>query len=368
MLKNLLRKLFRRLNLLEGAQKLQLFLWAIQNKIRFCVILPLFSWSGFTSSIYYAFISRAFYREHRAVIRGMQAYYNVLRGKRKSDFLLIHNIHSIEKGLCMKPRRDVFALEYIRETVIAYSDYLNLPAQLRNDYQLRWFHDVLEEYFRITTDHLIINKARMHFKRLHSISESELKKVPYVRGEINSLPVDYNQLVKLARQRRSVRWFKQQPVPRELIDKAIELAIQSPSACNRQPFVFRVFDDPKLVNRVQQLPSGTKGFGHNFQAICVLIGTLGAYLDERDKHAIYVDGGLAAMSFMYALETLGLSSCPLNWPDIPAREKLMRKELGLKLYERPLVVIAIGYADPTGLIAYSQKKSLDAIRRYNNEN
>ena len=35
-------------------------------------------------------------------------------------------------------------------------------------------------------------------------------------------------------------------VPREGIDQAMRAAAQSPSACNRQPFEFRVFDDPVL--------------------------------------------------------------------------------------------------------------------------
>ncbi len=41
------------------------------------------------------------------------------------------------------------------------------------------------------------------------------------------------------------------PVERSKIDRAIAVASQAPSACNRQPFVFRVFDDPELVEKCQ---------------------------------------------------------------------------------------------------------------------
>ncbi|HEY3313892.1 MAG TPA: nitroreductase family protein [Bacillota bacterium] len=44
-------------------------------------------------------------------------------------------------------------------------------------------------------------------------------------------------------QRRSIRRFKKnQPVPKELLEKLLEAAIKSPSACNRQPWHFVVLD------------------------------------------------------------------------------------------------------------------------------
>jgi nitroreductase len=367
MIRAILRTVFRKLHLLESAQKLLLSWQRFHVTIRFRLFLPVFSLNGFLSSVYYAFFSGAFYREHKAVMKGMLEYYSVIRRQKTSDFLLIHNIHSIEKGLCMRPRRDIFGVEYIRETVKAYTDYLALPLLQQNADQLKWFRDVLEEYFSVTGNHTVINAARKEFRQLAGEASDGERHIPYERGETGIPPVKHEDFLQLAKRRRSIRWFLQKPVPRDLLDKAIEITLLSPSACNRQPFEFRIFDDPKWVDRIQQLPSGTKGFGYNFPVICVIVGTLGAYINERDKHAIYVDGGLAAMSFMYALETLGLSSCPLNWPDISFREKGMQKALGLASCERPIVVIAVGYADPKGLIAYSQKKRLEAVRKYNGQ-
>ena len=110
---------------------------------------------------------------------------------------------------------------------------------------------------------------------------------------------------------------------------------------------------------------GTMGFYENFPMIVVLVGRLDAYIEERDRHLIYIDGSLAAMSFMYALETLGLSSCPINWPDIPQREKKLAKALNLQPYERAVMFISLGYPDPEGLVPNSKKRSLDHIRSFN---
>ena len=57
-----------------------------------------------------------------------------------------------------------------------------------------------------------------------------------------------------------------------------------PSACNRQPFEFRVFDDP-LKFKFQGIPMGTVGFTQ-FPVIIVLVGKLNAYEFDRDRHLI----------------------------------------------------------------------------------
>jgi len=71
------------------------------------------------------------------------------------------------------------------------------------------------------------------------------------------------------------------------------------------------------------------------------------------------------MSFVYALETLGLSSCCINWPEIAHRDERMRKSLGLTHDQRPVMLIAVGYPDPKGLVPRSTKKPLDNLRTYN---
>ena len=69
------------------------------------------------------------------------------------------------------------------------------------------------------------------------------------------------------------------------------------------------------------------------------------------------------MQLMLALETLGLSTCAINWPDIESREKMLDSLLSLGKHERTIMLLAVGYADPDGGIPYSQKKdSFDLIK------
>jgi nitroreductase len=112
---------------------------------------------------------------------------------------------------------------------------------------------------------------------------------------------------------------------------------------------------------------GTTGYAENIPALVVVLGDLSCYPEERDRHVAYIDASLAAMQFMLALETLGLASCPINWPDIEYRERLMDRELELPPHLRPVMLLAVGYAEPSGGVPFSAKKAGAALLRERND-
>lgn len=59
--------------------------------------------------------------------------------------------------------------------------------------------------------------------------------------------------VQFLRSRRSVRLFRGEPVPRELMGKLVDTARWAPSAMNRQPLHWLVFSDPEEVRRLAGL-------------------------------------------------------------------------------------------------------------------
>lgn len=321
------------------------------------------------ASAYYALLSSKFQREERAVLLGRAKYHEELQENDANVFLMRRNVHRIEKGLLMKPRRSVFAKDYILETVNVYRKIVAEPFRSEESSldSLRWGYDVLREYFSVVDGDPVVDHAREVFEKCSAPDGSEAdttNRVPYLR-DLDNIPVKYEQLEQLAIKRRSVRFFEQKPVPRELLDKAFNLAGLSPSACNRQPYRFLVYDDPEIVETVASLPGGTIGFKHNIPVIVIILGTWDAFYSEKDRHVPYIDGSLAAMSFSYALETLGLGACIFNWPDIEAHEKRAERVLGLKGYERPIFFMGVGYPDPEAMVAYSQKRPLDVMREYN---
>jgi len=310
-----------------------------------------------------------FMREQRAVLCGKYHYYRNLSLKRANRVELRRNIHRLEKGLTMQPMRKVFAQNYIIETVESYKEAIKQheadPTSLDQS-ELEWAHTVLADFFNATESVGNSKKAQVLFEPLSNFQPGENDKKPFERKNNIGLPT-YEQLLNLSLYRRSVRWFEQKPVERECIDNALRVARQSPTACNRLPYVFKIFDDPALVKKVANIPFGTEGYADNIPVIVVLIGKLDSFFSARDRHAIYIDSSLAAMGFTYALEAQGLASCMINWPDFEPLEHKMQKMLDLEYSDRVIMLIAIGYPDKKAKVPYSQKKSLDTIRTYNFE-
>ncbi len=278
----------------------------------------------------------------------------------------------------MQPRRDTFALDYIQETVECYAAMVENCGAKRShcDSELKWARDVLTEYFAVTKPVEKTQACRERFLQLPDISaesdtatdtETPANWIPYCRSAENKPDITVDQLLQLAKYRRSVRWYQDKKVPRDLVDQAIQIAGLSPSACNRQPYYFHVIDEPKLLEQVVRMPMGTTGYASNIPMMIVIIGRQRNYFHERDRHLIYIDGSLAAMSLVFALEVQGLSSCCINWPDISSREKAMAKLLKLDPDERPVMCLSVGFSADDGMVAYSAKKPLSTIRRFNFE-
>ncbi len=316
----------------------------------------LFSRFGWLSTVYYLCFNASFRREQYSVLAGRTEYARALTAASGSSALLRRNIHRLEKGLIMRPRRAVFAEDYIFETVTALqTNILALEVAERE-----WALQVLTQYFDTVTDRGDIIKARNVFCSVTGQglqSEQDGAAVPYPYADLPQPRVTYSDFFRLCQRRRSVRWFLTDPVPQLLLEQAVQAATLAPSACNRQPFKFIQLSGTDAATAAG-FAMGTTGFAAQIPTLLVVVGDLSAYPAERDRHVIYIDGALASMQLMLALDTLGLASCPINWPDVEKLERKMDKFLQLQPWQRPVMLIAVGYPDPTGGIPFSAKKSV----------
>ncbi len=319
----------------------------------------------YLASFYYGVISSSFRREHFSVLKGQLEYRAQIKRSLSSRAMLRRNIHRIEKGLIMRPRRDSFAEGYIKETVLCYTELLKDPDRSNSD-ELKWAFDVLEKYFSVVKSEGRIDQARLLFSEefIDKCSEPDSKYEPYSYSELPKSRISYDDLFVLFRRRRSVRWYKQIPVDDQLIASAVQAAALAPSACNRQPFRFVVANAPEEASEIAKFAMGTSGFANNLQCLIAVVGSLSNYPEERDRHVIYIDAALASMQLMLAFDTLNLATCPINWPDVEGRERLISKKLNLKDYERVIMLISVGYAEDEGGIPYSQKKSASELIQY----
>jgi nitroreductase len=324
-------------------------------------------------------LAGAFSREHAAVAAGRMRYRSDLQQARSASFLLRRNTHRIEKGLIMPNRRAVFALEFIEETVAEFeavvTGFRAQPSDAILSSELQWARDVLGQYFEVTDpDHPKLAALKPRFVAAAALLDGRGRAAPRVAGETAFAPfardlsadtVPIEALKSLAIRRRSVRNYRADPVPRDVIDAAVEVAGQSPSACNRQAFSFYIFDDPEMARKVAAVPAGTRSFVKGIPHVAVLVGHLRAYPRERDRHAIYVDASLATMGFIYGLEAQGVASCAINWADEEPAESRIAQMLSLAPDDRVIVMVSFGWPAEGALVPYSAKRDLGDIRRYN---
>ena len=255
--------------------------------------LRLFSINGFLASLYFCLFSRRFYGEHHAVLKGRLQYFRDLKASPASSPQLRRNIHRLEKGLIMKPRRPVFGEAFIQETVQAFN-----RARATDGYsaeELKWAGDVLDEYFSVVEGTGVIDAARRSFDRGPDGPDEARSSgsKPYPRADSPATSISFDDLHLLYQRRRSVRWYLQQPVPLALIDKAVNSAALAPSACNRQPFRFIVSTEPKSATRIAECAGGTAGFAQQLPAIIVVVGDLST--DAGDRRAVGHGAGVVTV-------------------------------------------------------------------------
>lgn len=353
-----LRPLCRRGAVFAAEQFCAAVLWRVLPRDR---TLAAISRSRVLTAVYFMFRG-TFYHEQRSVLCGLAKHHELEGRGAAPRHRLVRGVHRIEKGLSMRDRRDVFAESYVGDVVADLeSEWCDDP-----DRQLRWAVDVLVEYFGVVSRTDAIERAAERFEAfLDAVDYEPGDRVPYPRRDVPEAPVSQAELQQLARRRTSTRWFEQRPVPRDALDDALRVARQSPSACNRQSWEFRFFDEPELVEDVASLAIGANGYDDNIPCLAVLVGKQRAYNNDRDKHVIYIDASLAAMALQFSLEAQGLASCCINWPAIPRNQRRMAERLDLDRDESVVMLMAIGYPDPDGTIPYSAKKPVEELRSFN---
>lgn len=298
-----------------------------------------------------AWLAYAIPRRLDGQLRALHAGVQMNWGGRGRLFNFRRSVHRLEKGLSFPDRRTVFAEDYIEDAVELFIAGQNDPAF--DDETLAWGHAVMERYFRAVDHSPSIARAFRAYSEIER-GPGDPSKSPYEASLRPASNVSFEDLAKLAERRRSVRFFEDRAVPEDVVRRALGIGAQAPSACNRQAFQYLYFTEREIVDRLSDVPGGIAGY--RVPCLIVVIGRYRGYFDERDFKAPIIDASLSVMGFLLALETLGVSSVCINWPNHPAREKHLKRLIELEEDEFVVMMIGLGYATPTGRIPFSAKR------------
>jgi nitroreductase len=113
--------------------------------------------------------------------------------------------------------------------------------------------------------------------------------------------------------------------------------------------------------RVLALQDGHQGFGEQAAAVAVVTVDTSAFHTVAERHQAWVDGGLFAMTLLYALQHEGLGTCCLNWCVQPSTDRRFKRSVGIPLHETVVMLIAIGALPDEFTVAHSPRRPLDEV-------
>jgi len=181
--------------------------------------------------------------------------------------------------------------------------------------------------------------------------------------------------------RRSVRAFRNAPVPRALIEWAIRAASTAPSGAHKQPWTFAAVSNPNLKRRIREAAekeeytnyhgrmsdtwlNDLKAFGTDWQKPYLEIAPWLIVLFKQtkgpagEKH-YYVNEsvGLAGGMLLLALHHVGLATLTHT----PSPMNFLTEVLARPSHERAVLLIPVGYPAPNCQVPVLARKPLQEV-------
>lgn len=171
---------------------------------------------------------------------------------------------------------------------------------------------------------------------------------------IKKVGVNYT-FKEFAESRYSCRNYdKNKVITQDILREITELTITAPSVCNRQHWKI-YFLSGKKKDYVLKLQNGNIGFTDNIPMIALVVSDVSAFYTPNERNQAYTDGGIFSMNLIYAIQSKGMQSCPLNWCSSYINERKLEKANIIKSNESAVVVIAFGYASENATYAKSPR-------------
>ena len=280
---------------------------------------------------------------------------------KKIGYNIILEVHSLEKGMTnTNPRRfGVEKVKNIMQLINKYEDQTNkhdfayllglnaLKSYLQFYEKMNWQDS--EEYKAVKT---FLQKYD-DFEKIN-VGSYEINKEDFINDAI----IDYD---KFLASRHSVREYQSERVRENDVINAINMAMKTPSACNRQMCKIYYVNDEKKREETIKYGKGLTNFELDNTNIFVITFDISSYCSVGDRHQGWFNAGLISMNFVNALHSLGIGSCFIQFGNDYKEEKQLKRILNIPESEKISVIIAAGYYKDKSIIPYSSRKNIKEI-------
>ena len=281
--------------------------------------------------------------------------------RRRLEALLFLNYHVIEKSLALPEPPELFGTSAL-ESVL---DLLDQWVESIGDRDAVVFQGAIEALgvYRDRVGGRLAKEWPALSGRLDRLLAASSEATPGTErgGTLTMTSSAFRSAVEtidfatLAAMRHSVRNFADRAVPDDVIAEAVRVAQLSPSACNRQAWRVHVYTAPEARAEVLRVQNGNSGFGHLAARILALTVDMRSFVASSERHQAYIDGGMFAMSLVYALEAQGIVSCCLNLSTYCFQDAAVHRVCRIPASEALIMMLAIGYPPEQFRVARSAR-------------
>lgn len=164
-----------------------------------------------------------------------------------------------------------------------------------------------------------------------------------------------NEVMQAILNRRSIRKFTDQVIPREDLKQILQAALYAPSGMNKQTWQFTAITDKEKIKRLAQMIEKELGRpGYNFYEPNVLVLTS----NEVDSNWAKEDNACALENMFLAAYSLGIGSVWINQFQTicdKAEVRAYLEELGIPKNHNIYGAAALGYAATPSVTAVQKR-------------
>ena len=154
-----------------------------------------------------------------------------------------------------------------------------------------------------------------------------------------------NEIIKAMETRRSIRGYKEDMVPEELIAEVVEAGTYAATGMGRQSPIILAVTNKEVRDRLSKVNAEIMGTtGDPFYGAPVVL----VVLADKSRPTYLYDGSLVMGNLMLAAASLGLGSCWINRAKEmfeSAEGKALMKEWGIADTYAGVACCILGYAD-----------------------
>ena len=270
--------------------------------------------------------------------------------------------HVVEKGLTMPNRRLAFGRHAIKQLMMRIDKCVEAFSD--QDPQIRHAIGVLAAYLKLHEDAGFdfgqdiaywddIRNFLHRFGDVEPAVQPHLTREEFYRDKNKPFPA-------FAAARHTLRNYSEKTLPTSRIQQAVELAMTTPSACNRQYWKTYCVSNRDIGQKILNLQDGNRGFGHLADKVVIVTANLEA-VGPKERNDLFTNGGMYLMNLCYALFYYEVAHCILNWSKLPEVDAELRSLINLPDSESVIAILSCGEPPDEFDVAASPRRDLTDV-------